>query len=152
MALKNSDKTKTGHSFTEPIYTIGVAARKLDLSVQTLRLYEAEGLIITYKTETGRRLFSDLEIEKIECIRSMIQKDGLNFEGIRRLVALVPCWKIRSCSRGQSEACKAYRERTRPCWAAKEICRDPYPSCRDCPVYTSLVSCEDIQRFIYSSY
>lgn len=151
MAVKDSNKIK-GHSFTEPIYTIGVAAKKLGLSVHALRLYEAEGLIVTYKTETGRRLYSDLEIEKMKCIRSMIQEEGLNFEGIRRLVALVPCWKIRGCTRGQSEECRAYLARTRPCWAADEKCRDPYPSCRECPVYTSLVSCEDIQRYVYSSY
>ena len=71
--------------FTEPIYTIGVAAGKLSISVHTLRLYEAEGLIIPFRTETGRRIFSDLELEKVKCIRSMIQEEGLNFEGIRRI-------------------------------------------------------------------
>ena len=52
----------------EPVYTIGVAAMKLGISVHSLRQYENEGLIIPFKTATGRRLYSDLELEKILCI------------------------------------------------------------------------------------
>jgi MerR family transcriptional regulator/heat shock protein HspR len=138
--------------FLEPIYTIGIAARKLGISVHTLRLYGAEGLIVPYKTETGRRIYSDLEIEKVKCIRKMIQEDGLNFEGIRRMLALVPCWKLRECGASQEKRCNAFEERTRPCWASEERCLHPLPSCRDCAVYQRLVNCRDIQRYIFQSY
>ncbi len=145
-----ADINKTKHTFTEPVYTIGIAAKKVGLSVHTLRLYEAEGLIIPYKTETGRRLYSDLEIEKVECIRSMIQQDGLNFEGIRRILGLVPCWKLRRCHSSKGKNCRAYQIRTRPCWATDEKCLDPYPSCRDCPVYQGIVHCSDVEKLVYS--
>ncbi|MFC1669864.1 MerR family transcriptional regulator [Spirochaetota bacterium] len=137
------------HTFTDPVYTIGIAARMVGLSVHALRLYEAEGLIITHKTDTGRRLFSDLELEKIECIHSMVQEEGLNFEGIRRLMALVPCWKIRSdCSGKKRKSCDAYKNKTKPCWSTKEKCGHPMQSCRDCTVYQNLVHCEDIQKYM----
>lgn len=149
---KSKDNTdiKKGRAFTEPVYTIGIAAEKSGLSVHTLRLYEAEGLIIPAKTSTGRRLYSDLELEKIKCIHSMIQDDGLNFVGIRRLLGLVPCWKLRKCKSNEGKNCKASQKRTRPCWATSEKCIDPYPSCRDCPVYQGLVHCTDVERYINS--
>ncbi len=137
-------------TFTEPVYTIGVAADKLELSVHSLRLYEKEGLIIPFKTSTGRRLYSDLELEKVRCIKKMVQEEGLNFAGIRRLMALTPCWKIRKCSKKQKETCPAFGNYTGPCWATKEKCHDPLPSCRDCPVYQGMVSCSDLKGMIYS--
>ncbi|HOK02057.1 MAG TPA: MerR family transcriptional regulator [Spirochaetota bacterium] len=138
--------------FYEPVYTIGVAAAKLGVSVHTLRLYETEGLIIPYKTDSGRRLYSDLELEKVKCIKKMIQEEGLNFEGIRRLLAFVPCFKLRKCNTSHGAKCPAYNIKTRPCWATEEKCADPYPSCRDCPVYRKIVSCEDVQNLVYRSF
>ena len=138
--------------FYEPVYTIGIAASKLGVSVHTLRLYETEGLIVTYKTATGRRLYSDLELEKVKCIKKMIQEEGLNFEGIRRLLAFIPCFKLRKCRSKQGKRCNAYNISTQPCWATEEKCVDPYPSCRDCPVYRKIVSCEDVQNLVYNSF
>lgn len=141
-----------GRDFYEPVYTIGVASTKLGLSVHTIRLYEAEGLIIPFKTETGRRLFSDLELEKIKCIKKMIQEEGMNFEGLRRMLAFIPCWKLRDCSPETIEQCVRTGEvRKRPCWSTDEKCLHPYPSCRECPVYRSIVSCEDVQALVYDS-
>ena len=136
-------------SITEPVYTIGLAAEKVDLSVHSLRLYEREGLIIPYKTPTGRRFYSDLELEKVRCIKKMIQEEGLNFEGIRRLLALVPCWKFRKCSEKKRKSCAAVKSTIRPCWATEEKCHAPFPSCRDCPVYQGIVDCGDLKEIIY---
>ncbi len=138
-------------TFTEPVYTIGVAAAKLGISVHSLRQYEAEGLIIPFKTATGRRLYSDLEIKKIKCIKKMIQEEGLNFEGIRRLMALAPCWILRGCSKGHRDSCHAVVNTLKPCWATEEKCHKPYPSCRECPVYQKTVNCSDLKKLIYSS-
>jgi MerR family transcriptional regulator, heat shock protein HspR len=147
-----SDEEKKSEKFLEPVYTIGIAAKKLGVSVHSLRLYESEGLLRPFKTETGRRLYSDLEIEKVLCIRQMIQEDGLNFEGIRRLLALVPCWKIRDCDASTEKRCNAFENRKKPCWATEEKCLHPLEHCRDCDVYQKLVNCNDIHRYIYQSY
>jgi MerR family transcriptional regulator, heat shock protein HspR len=148
-AIENNTKN-TSRSFYEPVYTIGVAADKLGMTVHLLRLYEKEELIIPFKTKTGRRLYSDLELEKVKCIRSMVKENGLNFEGIRRIVSLVPCWKIRNCNSDEGRKCHSYTGRTTACWASKEKCLDPLPSCRDCEVYQKIASCEDVQRLIQS--
>ena len=140
---------QTDRSFYEPVYTIGIAAKKLGVSVHSLRQYEAEGLILSYKTPTGRRLYSDLEIEKVRCIKKMIQDEGLNFEGIRRLMALVPCWKLRECSAEIQSACSAFGDSTKPCWSSENKCAHPLPSCRDCPVYQKIVHCNEIKNIIY---
>jgi len=140
----------SARNFTDPVYTIGIAAKMVNLSVHSLRLYEAEGLIIPFKTETGRRIYSDLEVEKIKCIHSMVQEQGLNFEGIRQMLALVPCWKLRDCKSDCGMKCNAFLRRTAPCWATEEKCMHPLPSCRDCEVYQNLASCEDVRRLIHS--
>jgi len=141
-----------GRDFYEPVYTIGVASTKLGLSVHTIRLYEAEGLVLTYKTETGRRLLSDLELEKIKCIKKMIQEEGMNFEGLRRMMAFIPCWKLRDCSPETVDKCVRSGEvRKRPCWSTEEKCLHPLPSCRECDVYRKIVSCEDVQALVYES-
>ncbi len=150
----NNHVTEETHSrdFYEPIYTIGVASTKLGLSVHTIRLYEAEGLIIPFKTETGRRLFSDLELEKIKCVKKMIQEEGMNFEGLRRMLAFIPCWKLRNCSQETIDKCvRTGAIRKSPCWATEEKCLHPLPSCRECPVYRKVVSCEDVQALVYDS-
>lgn len=135
------------HTYTEPIYTIGIAAKKVGLSIPALRLYETEGLILTYKTETGRRLYSDLEIEKINCIHSMVQKLGLNYEGIRRIMAMVPCWKMRNCSKDIRSTCNICSTRTGPCWNEKNKCAHSIDDCRQCDVYIKMTHCEDIQKY-----
>lgn len=142
-------KRGQGKEFSEPVYTIGTAAVKLGISVHSFRQYENEGLIIPYKTPTGRRLYSDLELEKVICIKEMIQAQGLNFEGIRRLMAMIPCWKLRNCSERTRKRCKAFKNKTRPCWASEEKCEHPLPSCRDCPVYQKIVHCDEILPLIY---
>ena len=144
-------KRQLERSFYEPVYTIGVAANKLGVSVHSLRQYEREGLILPFKTSAGRRLFSDLELEKIQCIKEMIQDEGLNFKGIRPLMALIPCWKLRGCSDKIKRSCKAFKNKTAPCWASKEKCVYPLPSCRGCRVYQGIVHCDDIKPLIYET-
>lgn len=133
---------------TEAVYTIGIAAKKIGVSVHLLRVYEREGLILTDRTETGRRLYSDLEITKARCIRKMIQEHGLNFAGIRRLLALLPCWRMRNCADHEKESCSAFQITDKPCWATEEKCANPLPSCRDCPVYQKSVDCDQMKNLI----
>jgi len=133
----------------DPVYTIGVAAKMLGVSVHLLRVYEKEGLILTDKNVSGHRMYSDLEIEKVRCIRRMINENGLNFEGLRRLLALVPCWQLRDCNLFDRASCHAYKGTSGPCWASEERCAHPLPSCRDCAVYQSTWDCEGLKSIIF---
>ena len=135
----------------KPVYTIGIAADLLGVSVHLLRVYEKEGLILPYKTRSGHRLFSDLEIEKTRCMRRMITENGMNFEGLRRILALVPCWRLRHCDEKDRASCHAYFRADRPCWATEEKCAHPLSSCRDCTVYQSTVNCEEIKELIFKN-
>ncbi|MEN8153806.1 MAG: MerR family transcriptional regulator [Acidobacteriota bacterium] len=136
-------------SYYEPIYTIGIASSKLGVSVHTLRQYETEGLILSHKTDTGRRIYSEMEIDKIKCIKRMIRDQGLNFEGIRQLMSMIPCWKFRKCSVKSKESCESYKIRTRPCWSSSEKCSEPLPDCRDCEVYRTFTTCDDVKKYIF---
>ena len=134
---------------SNPVYTIGIAAKLVGVSVHLLRVYEKEGLILPHKTPSGHRHYSDLELEKVRCIRRMISQNGMNFEGIRRMLALVPCWRLRKCTDHEKGSCSAVRATDMPCWATEEKCTHPLPNCRDCIVYKSIVDCEDLKQLIF---
>lgn len=135
---------------TEPVYTIGIAAERLGVSVHSLRQYENEGLVLPHKTDTKRRLYSDLDLEKIRCIKKMIQGEGLNFAGIRRLLACIPCWKLRNCPDEVKSSCAALKDPTTPCWNSDAVCAAPLNSCRDCNVYRKIVDCSLILPLIHN--
>lgn len=136
---------------TEPLMSIGVAARKLSLSVSALRAYESEALILPARTPTERRLFSQDDLEHVECIRRMVKDQGLNFEGIRRLFALLPCWEIKSCTAEEKEACFVYRSVDRPCWVSSETLNErKKEECRHCKVYRMSGHCsEELKSFFF---
>ena len=63
---------KTNISIDEPVYSIGIAAKLLGISIPTLRVYEKEGLFIPYKKQSGTRLYSQADLDRIGCIRRTI--------------------------------------------------------------------------------
>jgi len=134
---------------TEPIYTIGIAAQKLHVAVPTLRMYEKEGLLIPHKTKTGRRVYSANDLVWVNCIRRMINEKGLNIEGIRRLLSLIPCWEIKNCPPEKRQTCPAYQNSEKPCWMlAQEKKRVAPEVCRLCPVYSKALKCDNMKAFL----
>ena len=120
----------------EPIYTIGLAAKKLNVSVATLRMYEQAGLIITHRTGSNRRLYSYNDLSRIQVMLDLIRNHGLNIESIKYIYSLVPCWKIMSCADEIREKCDAYRDSRTPCWAQPcPPCAKSPDDCRHCRVY-----------------
>jgi len=89
-----------------PIYPIGVAAKLLDVHPRTLRIYEEEGLVEP-DHKGARRLFSSNDIKWIFCLRSMIHDQGISIPGLKRLLALAPCWEIADCPPDVSDRCEA---------------------------------------------
>jgi len=132
-----------------PKYTISNAAKLLNISVHTMRMYEREGLIIPFKKESGQRLYSDKDVERIRCIRVSINEEKLNIQGIRKVLSLIPCWTIVKCSESEKINCNAYSSSVKPCWMYNHkdnICKEK--NCRECEVYHSLGTCESIKNKI----
>jgi MerR family transcriptional regulator/heat shock protein HspR len=123
-------------SASEPVYTIGTAAKKLHLSVPTLRLYEKEGLIVPLRTTTHRRLYSLNDLKIVEAAQHLIHDQGLNFAGIRRLMSFLPCWKIRGCDPALYSVCKVPCITDSPCWSSGlALWRKCDGDCQTCLVY-----------------
>jgi MerR family transcriptional regulator/heat shock protein HspR len=133
----------------EPVYTIGVVARMLSVSVQVLRLYESEGLIIPYKKDSHHRLYSQNDVNRLKCIRESITNKKYSITSIKTLYSMIPCWSIKKCSDQDRKNCDAYSGMTEPCWSYKHksnICETQ--ECRVCEVYKSHNSCEEIKNSI----
>jgi DNA-binding transcriptional MerR regulator len=69
------------------VYGISVAADLVGMGVQTLRLYEARGLIEPARTDGGTRLYSHDDVIRLRRIGELLQ-DGLNLAGIARVFDL----------------------------------------------------------------
>jgi len=121
---------------TTPLYAIGIAAELLDVHPRTLRLYEESGLIKPAR-RNNRRLYSNHDLTWVRCIRHLIHDQGLNQEGLRRLLALIPCWEIRQCDQAAHADCPARQDRSTPCWQMKNVACQQNRECHECPVYLS---------------
>lgn len=135
----------------EPIFPISSAAKLLNISVHTLRMYEREGLIIPFKKESNQRLYSKSDLDRIECIRKAINEAKISINGIKTLYSLIPCWGIIKCSKKDRKNCKAYNQHSKPCWSyehSKTICERR--NCRNCEVYQKYTQCGEIKELIKS--
>lgn len=131
---------QTSIDILDPVFTIGITAKRLGVSPETLRLYEKAGLLVAYRTKTGRRLYSQRDLEWIACIRRQIQEHKLNLAGIRRLLALIPCWDLKPCSEEERVSCPAFLSNNEVCWSLEETgerCKGE--DCRICPAYLSAI-------------
>jgi len=136
----------------EPVLTIGMAARELRVAVQTLRMYEGAGLILPARSSSGRRLYSMKDMEKLRCIRNLITKEGLNINGIRKVLSLIPCWQYKGGIDEDCLNCQAYREAIGPCWNVPNVgkkCRQA--DCRLCGAYQIYLSCKNIKHILFKN-
>lgn len=133
----------------EPIYPIRTAAKLLNISVHTLRMYEKENLIIPFKKSSRHRLYSNADIERIKCIRSAINESKISINGIKTIYSMMPCWEVISCSKEDRSRCSAYLTHNGPCWSVKgddTVCATK--DCRECSVYKDYAECNSIKKFI----
>jgi DNA-binding transcriptional MerR regulator len=69
------------------VYGISVAAELVGMGVQTLRLYEARGLLEPDRTAGGTRRYSDNDLERLRRIGFLLDA-GLNIAGIAMVLEL----------------------------------------------------------------
>ncbi len=70
------------------VFMISVAAELANLHPQTLRMYEARGLIEPQRSSKGTRLYSQDDVEKLRRIQEMTAELGLNLAGVERVLGL----------------------------------------------------------------
>jgi DNA-binding transcriptional MerR regulator len=71
-----------------PRYMISVAADLVGMHPQTLRMYEAKGLVRPGRTPGGTRLYSDADIERLRLIQRLTTELGLNLAGVEHVLRL----------------------------------------------------------------
>jgi MerR family transcriptional regulator/heat shock protein HspR len=70
------------------VFMISVAAELAEMHPQTLRMYEARGLIEPKRSPKGTRLYSQADVEKLRRIQEMTTELGLNLAGVERVMEL----------------------------------------------------------------
>jgi MerR family transcriptional regulator, heat shock protein HspR len=70
------------------VFMISVAAELAQMHPQTLRMYEARGLIEPKRSPKGTRLYSQEDVEKLRRIQEMTSELGLNLAGVERVLEL----------------------------------------------------------------
>lgn len=115
----------------EPVYTIGVAAEIVRMHPRTLRMYEAEGVMVPAR-RSGRRFYSSRDLQWVRCVRTLLHREGLNLRGVRSLLASANCWELLECPSRRRESCPAYGKVFVPCWA---LVGHDGEKCYNCHVY-----------------
>ena len=134
---------------TAPVYTLSVAAELSGIPLHSIRQYVDKGLIIPFKKESGRHLFSRVDILRLKYVHKLLDEDGLNIAGIRALFAMIPCWAVRNCSDKDKGECPAYSNDEFPCWDASEKspkCKNV--DCRECDVYKVVENYPGVKSFL----
>jgi MerR family transcriptional regulator, heat shock protein HspR len=70
------------------VFMISVAAELAQMHPQTLRMYEARGLIEPKRSPKGTRLYSQEDVDRLRRIQEMTCDLGLNLAGVERVLAL----------------------------------------------------------------
>jgi MerR family transcriptional regulator, heat shock protein HspR len=70
------------------VFMISVAAELAEMHPQTLRMYEARGLITPQRSPKNTRLYSQRDVERLRRIQRMTSEEGLNLAGVETVLAL----------------------------------------------------------------
>ncbi|KAA0272347.1 MAG: MerR family transcriptional regulator [Acidobacteria bacterium] len=70
------------------VFMISVAAELAEMHPQTLRMYEARGLITPQRSPKNTRLYSQEDVERLRRIQAMTAEQGLNLAGVETVLDL----------------------------------------------------------------
>jgi MerR family transcriptional regulator, heat shock protein HspR len=88
MSTRRRTTTRVQVSAERGVFMISVAAELADMHPQTLRMYEARGLIDPQRSPKGTRLYSQDDVERLRRIQEMTAELGLNLAGVERVLEL----------------------------------------------------------------
>jgi MerR family transcriptional regulator/heat shock protein HspR len=67
---------------------ISVAAELVGMHPQTLRMYEARGLVQPQRTPGNTRLYSEADLERLRLVQRLTTELGLNLAGVETVLRL----------------------------------------------------------------
>src|SRR5712672_4045947 len=70
------------------VFMISIAAELAEMHPQTLRMYEARGLIAPKRSPKNTRLYSQRDVERLRRIQRMTSEEGLNLAGVETVLEL----------------------------------------------------------------
>ena len=70
------------------VYTISVASELISMHPNTLRKYDRNGLVKPSRTDGKRRLYSEHDLLRLQIVKLLTEKYGLNLEGAKLVLAL----------------------------------------------------------------
>ena len=74
---------------SKPLFTLSVTAEIMGVHPRTLMIYENEGLVIPARTKTNRRRYSQKDVKKLQFIRYLTTKKGVNLAGVASILKLI---------------------------------------------------------------
>jgi MerR family transcriptional regulator/heat shock protein HspR len=80
--------TETHIDSERGVFMISVAAELADMHPQTLRMYEARGLITPKRSPKNTRLYSQADVERLRRIQQMTNEEGLNLAGVETVLEM----------------------------------------------------------------
>lgn len=81
-------RTETTIDEERGVFMISVAAELAEMHPQTLRMYEARGLITPKRSPKNTRLYSQADVERLRRIQQMTSEEGLNLAGVETVLEL----------------------------------------------------------------
>jgi MerR family transcriptional regulator, heat shock protein HspR len=88
MAARRTTRVTARVEADRGVFMISVAAELAEMHPQTLRMYEARGLIEPQRSPKGTRLYSQADVEKLRRIQEMTTEWGMNLAGVERVMEL----------------------------------------------------------------
>jgi MerR family transcriptional regulator, heat shock protein HspR len=73
---------------TRGVFMISVAAELAEMHPQTLRMYEARGLITPKRSAKNTRLYSQADVERLRKIQRLTSEEGLNLAGVESVLEM----------------------------------------------------------------
>jgi MerR family transcriptional regulator/heat shock protein HspR len=88
MAQRRTTRITARVSNDRGVFMISVAAELAEMHPQTLRMYEARGLIEPQRSPKGTRLYSQDDVDRLRRIQEMTTELGMNLAGVERVFEL----------------------------------------------------------------
>jgi len=88
MGARRTTRITAKVSNNRGVFMISVAAELAEMHPQTLRMYEARGLIEPQRSPKGTRLYSQDDVDRLRRIQEMTTELGMNLAGVERVFEL----------------------------------------------------------------